>query len=70
MLLRLLGGLLCLIGVLLSLIGDRLDLLLCLDCNVLCGAYDLLLSLNRSGHSAADGSLDSPSNVGHLCGTN
>lgn len=57
MLLGLLCSLLRLIGELLRLIGDLLNLLLRLGCNGLGIAHDLLLSLDRSGHCAAHGSL-------------
>lgn len=59
MLLGLLHSLLRLIRELLRLIGDLLYLLLCLCCNGLRVACDLLLSLGRSCHCAADSSLQS-----------
>jgi hypothetical protein len=69
LLLDLLRSLLSLIGILLCLIGEPLNLLLRLGSNSLGVAYDLLLSLDRSGHSAADGTLHCSSNIGHLRAT-
>ena len=61
-----LGLLLGLLRGLLRLIGG----LLCLCCNGLGVAYDLLLSLDRCGHCTAHGSLRSSGNGRQLRGAN